>query len=927
LKRFSILYLSSLLLLPPGQTESAGTWTPVGPSGGTIFALERDPFDPQALLAGTYFGGLYRSLNGGQSWLHVDSPFSSFGVFCIAFHPRARGVVYAGTFEGGLYQSFDGGQSWTVSLPGTTVQAVAVDPNEPTVVLAATTSGLFKSETTGASWLLLSGSFFGRSLAFDPVSPGVVFLSTLDSRSVFRSGDRGDHWEEFNNGLQSKPITSLHWDSKTGNTLYATSTDAAAFKLTRGSTVWTDISNGLPQAPIGQILAHPFFDSLLYAATDEGVFASLDGGSSWFASFRSKEIRPRSLLANPSGSLIYAGTLGNGVMITSDFGESWSTANQGMQNLFVGTLTSVPTTGGSVLYSGSNRGIHFSDDPAGSWTRAADFDLGVIDLQADPSAAATVFAGTEKNGLFKSTDSGLSWTSSSEGLVPPLIFSLAQSPVSPNQLYAGSLTGFYVSRDEGRSWTTSTPMAVYGVLSVAADPVRPGVAFFGGFYGTVYKTFDGGDTFFPASAGLPGDHIVALRVSPLFTDRVYAISQAGALFASDDGGLSWAFASQGVAEGVHSMDIHPSEPWIIYLGATSGVYKSVDGGSAWHAKRNGLAFLPVTALALDPLSPNTLYAGSFGRVSKSTNGAESWADASQGLPASWIVSLLVDPRSSAVLYASLLDQGVYKSNDGGASWAPMGEGLPAMGKVSMVLSTVASDTLYAGTTLRGVFASQDGARTWSSSSKGMSPFIKSIAIDPLTPQTLYAGALFGGFFASSDGGASWNNLGLVNHFILDVVLDPQDPRTIYVATTMGTLRSDDRGASWVSLGPTNGEGFGIFVLSLAVNPRTPSVVYAATGGEGVFKSANRGGSWTPVNQGLANRSVLSIVIDPVEPETVYAGTAGGGVFLTRDGGGNWELPASGLFNPLVTALAIDALDHSVVYAGTEGGGVFKLTIP
>src|SRR5579862_8683338 len=67
------------------SAADSAPWQPVGPVGGTVFTLERDPFQTTTLLAGTYFGGLYRSVDQGISWHPIASPFSQLPVFSVGF--------------------------------------------------------------------------------------------------------------------------------------------------------------------------------------------------------------------------------------------------------------------------------------------------------------------------------------------------------------------------------------------------------------------------------------------------------------------------------------------------------------------------------------------------------------------------------------------------------------------------------------------------------------------------------------------------------------------------------------------------------------------------------------------------------------------------------------------------------------------------
>jgi photosystem II stability/assembly factor-like uncharacterized protein len=104
-----------------------------------------------------------------------------------------------------------------------------------------------------------------------------------------------------------------------------------------------------------------------------------------------------------------------------------------------------------------------------------------------------------------------------------------------------------------------------------------------------------------------------------------------------------------------------------------------------------------------------------------------------------------------------------------------------------------------------------------------------------------------------------------------------------------------QGDTWTSLGGPDG---GI-VRALAVDPVTPSTVYAATDGGGVFKSADGGGSWTAINAGLSSGStVMALAVDPVTPSTVYAGTNGGGVLRSDDGGASWMATTAAWATPV-----------------------------
>ena len=111
------------------------------------------------------------------------------------------------------------------------------------------------------------------------------------------------------------------------------------------------------------------------------------------------------------------------------------------------------------------------------------------------------------------------------------------------------------------------------------------------------------------------------------------------------------------------------------------------------------------------------------------------------------------------------------------------------------------------------------------------------------------------------------------------------------------FKSTNGGAAWsaVNTGLTN-----TVVYALAIDPATPSTLYAGTDGGGVFKSTNGGAAWSAVNTGLTATDVHALAIDPATPSTLYAGTTGGGVFKSTNGGGAWSAVNTGLTNTVFT---------------------------
>src|SRR3989442_7816725 len=158
--------------------------------------------------------------------------------------------------------------------------------------------------------------------------------------------------------------------------------------------------------------------------------------------------------------------------------------------------------------------------------------------------------------------------------------------------------------------------------------------------------------------------------------------------------------------------------------------------------------------------------------------------------------------------------------------------------------------------------------------------------------------------------------------------------TYYGPHVGGVYKSADGGTSWNATGLSNLRGGIGFTSALAIDPQPPTTLYATSGSYvgslfigGVFKSTDAGESWSAVSAGLPNLPVTALAIDPQTPTTLYAGTERGGVFKSTDGGMSWSAFNTGLTNLLVNSVVVDPRRPTTLYAGTQGGGVFVLFTP
>ncbi len=235
--------------------------------------------------------------------------------------------------------------------------AIAIDPFDPNQLLLTAGGALFKSTDAGTSWRFSNSGMEStqpRTIAFDPIHTGIIYSGTLGA-GVWRSADGGSTWQLFNTGMGNLTVVALNFDQVSG-VLYAAAADGAALKLLPGALAWTNITLGLPSStPVVTLLPHPAIPKVLFAGTGGGVYISPDDGAHWHLS----NTTPASLVASDGvGVSFYFVGVHGGLFATSDMGNTWFSALSGLQNTFVGALSTVVSGGGSVLYAGSDFGVY-----------------------------------------------------------------------------------------------------------------------------------------------------------------------------------------------------------------------------------------------------------------------------------------------------------------------------------------------------------------------------------------------------------------------------------------------------------------------------------------------------------------------------------------------------------------------------------------
>jgi hypothetical protein len=660
--------------------------------------------------------------------------------------------------------------------------------------------------------------------------------------------------------------------------------------------------------------------------------------------------RVNTIVAPPGGVPAYIGSANGGVWRSDDGGSTWRPLTDGLGLFSIGALALNPQNGNTVWcgtgdanatldgYDGT--GLYVSRNGGTNWTYSGLRETShIAAVVIDPSDSNKVFVGamgkaftTDSNrGLYRSLNGGLTWTQT---------------------LYVSDSTG--VSDVE---INPAHPETVYCSTWERVRRLRYRRAF--GPECAVWRSIDGGGTWTKIVNGLPpaGDDLgrIAIAVAPTQPSRIYASVTSGAIsqyvglgvYRSDDGGDTWVRQDIGSAHrnafGGFSwyfgmLEVSPADPDEIWTGGVELLH-STDGGVTL-ADVTGSLHVDHHALWMDPNSPAFhVYLGNDGGFYAYNSG--SWQQ-SFNLPITQFYDGTVDPLNVNKVLGGAQDNGTSKTESGSLGWAQIlgGDGFQCL------VNPPGSNTILAewqyccnqaglrrSTNNGNSYAATTG---WSSSDRynWNTPFVAS----PKNTNTMIAGSQR--VYKSTNAGVSWSPVSgdltsggggalVVYGTISTVAISPADSSLYLAGTDDGHVwRSQNAGGTWQEI--TAGLP-AAYVTRVTADATDPQVIYATHSGFGedqhdprVFRSTDRGNTWTSISGNLPDAPVNDLVVDPVIAGTIYAATDLG-VFVTRNLGQTWT--ALGGYMPIQPVWDLELHQASrKLFAFTHGRSVWMLDL-
>lgn len=686
--------------------------------------------------------GIWKSRDAGRSWRMVNRGLSDLAVTDLAISPSYTKdeTLFATSRRGGLYRSEDGGESWVrltdryypaetypqppagVFLSPTFGRELAADGSRAGTqdrTLFVAHDGLYRSRDAGETWQRMLLPLTSLALSPDFARDQTVF-GWAGQNGLFRSTDGGDTWQPANAGLV---LSGYGWgrvmvspdftDSQTVYFIWSeTASDAPPqlFRSVNAAQSWEQLRGQVPQGATPIELSA---DGSHFVALDQDAqlvawaIESLD----WQATAKPSidDIELNRLILSPDFSkdrTLWGLSAGAGILRSTDAGVTWDDTGFPLRGTagLPPELTVLPR---ERLFAGTPLGLYLSVD-GGTWSPVEGGLPGrvlVTSPQIGSDGSLRVLAGDasdpEPQRVFHSTDGGQTWMSAVPALPQAAI--LEDLQFSPD--FARDLTAFLAPSHEapwrtsdGMDWEVFGPPGEWDLSSLQVSPssgddllliVRLQDNSF-------WRSTDGGDKWSPIDPPWGGEAPVAVTpssgyrldavtFSPAFAQDGVLLTQAGsALYRSTNAGSSWNKVldlAPWTAKAAFSPDY--LRDGVIYLLQSSTVYRSIDRGQTWQALPPApWSGVDTVELCLSPTFPadDTLlvWSGS-GQIYQSQTGGQFWREISQGLPVTGIRQVSLSPAhaSDGLVYLVPAGPGLFK-RVGSDAWIPSSARTPEL---------------------------------------------------------------------------------------------------------------------------------------------------------------------------------------------------------------------------------------------------------
>jgi len=593
-----------------------------------------------------------------------------------------------------------------------------------------------------AQWVQTNGPGNGPGIYALLANNGTVFAGIGGSLNtdLFFSNDSGSTWQAAKSVYSDYSITSLF-----SNKEYIFANVASALmRSSDNGAAWLYSDAGLS----GSVFCSALRADTLFAATSDdnsfihppinSISKSTDKGNSWFQLFVDTSNRYIFSMCVLGGN-IFASRSGN-LLRSQDGGVHWASDS----SIPAAGINTLATMGNSVLGSVTGKGIYRSTDTGKSWNSSS-ISLSATTINGFVQIGADIYAlGV---GIYRSTDSGATW-SIVDSEFKPNVFSLCQIG---SVLIAGTDTsGLFVSRDNGVSWTRSiTGMASAQIRGMTSTPsgLLASTAI-----GTYYTADDGSHWALP-------DSLTSFGI--LTSSDSYPFILDGNIARSPDNS-SHVLVDTNFPYNIDRPTDGPGATSILQIGDTIlaaggyGVYRTTDQGKTWTDANQGLPFSwmgPFARVGSDiviGVSSDPFFSDPGSGLYRSTNNGFSWFPSNIGIDTSNIICIANGMNHIFAGTLVVLDNGnganftnIYESSNNGYSWSPLHVGINDSAELGSGVFSIGGGRIFVNSNQGLLYSSDDGS-SWANVDTGLSK--ASITSILVKGENLFSGTIGNGVY-------------------------------------------------------------------------------------------------------------------------------------------------------------------------------------
>ncbi len=663
--------------------------------------------------------------------------------------------------------------------------------------------------------------------------------------------------------------------------MWAGTGSGGLWKSTNGGLNWTTNTDNLPDLGVTDIAFNPRHPDSMYMATGDGFGYPISNGTH------------------------FDGTYSNGVMISTDGGNTWDTTSLNWafsKTISISHLLIVPENP-NIIFATTNAGIMRSADAGKTWVNVLKQDLS--DIKLNEANHSLIYAAG--SALYISNDTGKTWKVQSFKLPAATAeMAIATTPANPAILYLalypnfanqGSSTFLMKSSDSGYTWNS------LGAIS--------------------------GTTFY-------GYYTCGLRVSPYDSNLVFAGGVDDVR--STNGGTTWSLITYNSANPDSDYYVHadhrvfvyyPGSKDTMYDGDDGGIYMSTNGGTHWKLVSGDIHSLEFYRMGNSITDTTIMYAGAQDNgVNQFYKGQWNHVIGGDGM------TCQVSPQDPGTAYGSTQNGRVKRTSDYGVTWQniyPTGSGSTNW-TTPFILDPINPDTIYFGGTK--LYESEDEGDTWANIAAGIkiSENISCFAISPDNDGVIYvalgsdqlAPASSPRMYRTTNGGNTWVNtvtaktstLLNVNTYQTGIDVEQGNPATVATCFSGFNAKnkvfiSNDTGATWINIstGLPN-----VPVDCIRFEGSTEHGLFIGTD-VGIFYRNDNTNGWVPYMTGLPNT-----IVDQIEVFPAY-----GKIRACTFGRGIWDGYLPGYVSNIEK---INELKTEIsIYPNPSASGMFNIQIP